>query len=76
MYETMRWTNIPNRLANRPVISFRWLCDMMQSRQVITLLDAYGNPLTGIVGQIQAEDGSGKCWNVKVGEVWIFVRTV
>jgi len=76
MYETMRWTNIPNRVANKPVISFRWLCDMMQSRQHVTLLDNYSNPVTGIIGQIQAEDGSGKCWNVTVGSITVFVRTV
>ena len=76
MYK-MSWKDVsPRVFGQSPVISFRWLCDMMQSRQRVVLLESNGQPVGGIIGQIQAEDGSGKCWNVKVGEVWIFVRTV
>lgn len=80
MNETMRWVDVtdftPQRVVGTsPVISFRWLCDMMQSRQRVVLLNSNNAPIAGVIGQIQAEDGSGKCWNVMVGERKIFVRT-
>lgn len=77
MNETMYWRDISSRrvFGQSPVISFQWLCDMMKSRQRVVLLDSNSQPVGGIIGQIAAEDGSGKCWNVKVGEVWIFVRS-
>lgn len=81
MNETMRWVDVtdftPQRVVGTsPVISFQWLCDMMKSRQRVVLLNSNNAPVTGIIGQIQAEDGSGKCWNVTVGERKVFVRTV
>jgi hypothetical protein len=74
----MRWNDVsPQRVVGAsPVISFKWLCDMMQSRQRVVLFDSNNTPVTGIIGQIQAEDGSGKCWNLLVGERKVFVRTV
>jgi hypothetical protein len=58
----------------RPVLSFKWLCEMMQKRVTVTLLDTSNKPVYGVIGHIQAEDGSGKCWNVKLDDRWIFVR--
>jgi hypothetical protein len=60
--------------ATRPIISFRWLCEMMQSRSMVCLFDTSNRPVYGVIGQIQAEDGSGKCWNVKLDTQWVFVR--
>ena len=58
----------------RSIISFKWLCEMMQSRATISLLDTSNKPVYGVIGHIQAEDGSGKCWNVKLDNQWVFVR--
>jgi hypothetical protein len=55
-------------------LSFKWLCEMMQSRIPVTLLDTSNRPVIGVIGHIQAEDGSGKCWNVKLDNQWVFVR--
>jgi hypothetical protein len=70
---SIRWRNVT---GNAPVISFQWLCEMMQSRQRVVLLDSANEPVTGVIGEIQAEDGSGKCWNVTVSGRRVFVRTV
>ena len=77
MNDTMYWRDISSRrvFGQNPVVSFQWLCDMMKSRQRVVLLDSNGQPVGGIIGQIAAEDGSGKCWNVTVGERKVFVRT-
>jgi hypothetical protein len=59
---------------NRSVLSFRWLCEAMQTRATVSLFDTSNKPVYGVIGHIQAEDGSGKCWNVKLDNQWIFVR--
>ncbi len=47
--------------------------------RVPILVDASSGPITGTVRMIEAEDGSGTCWNVRVktdeGTKTVFVRT-
>lgn len=51
----------------------------MKNRTQITVIGAFGCRITGLVNQIEAEDGSGKCWNVTISHgihtSKIFVRT-
>jgi hypothetical protein len=52
---------------NAPVVySFQWLCEMMQSRQPVSLLTNGGKVFSGVINGISVEDGSGRHWLVKM----------
>ena len=65
--------NVPLTVT-RPVLSFKWLCEMMQSRTTVTLFSGGNTPVHGVIGSIQAQGVSGKCWNVELDGLKIFVR--
>lgn len=51
----------------------------MVNRTPLTFKDHKGNTHSGIINGVMAEDGSGKCWLIKVskaslGTVDVFVR--
>jgi hypothetical protein len=75
--ETMTWRNVLP--APKPDPSFDQLCCAMKNRTQITVTGAFGSSITGLVNRIEAEDGSGKCWNVTISHgvhtSTIFVRT-
>jgi hypothetical protein len=62
--ETMTWRNILPAQKLDP--SFDQLCRAMKNRTQITVTGAFGCRITGLVNQIEAEDGSGRCWNVTI----------
>jgi hypothetical protein len=61
---------------NAPVVySFQWLCEMMQSRQPVSLLTNGGKVFSGVINGISVEDGSGRNFLVKFSDGnTIFVR--
>ena len=77
MNDTMTCRNV---LQTKPIPRFEEICAAMKNRTHITLSGAWGNLVTGIVNRIEAEDGSGKCWNVTISHgihtSTIFVRTI
>jgi hypothetical protein len=77
MKEMMTWRNV---IPQKPAPRFEEICGAMKSRTHITLTDARGYPVTGLVNRIEAEDGSGRCWNVTISHgihtSTVFVRTV
>jgi hypothetical protein len=79
MNDTIKWRNLPARVAPKADPSFDQLCCAMKNRTQITVIGAWGHPITGLVNRIEAEDGSGKCWNVTlqsgIHTSTIFVRT-
>ena len=57
------------------VYSFQALCVTMQKRAMVTLQGPDGKHYTGHINSIQAEDGSGRNWNVTLdNRHTIFVR--
>lgn len=48
--------------------------DSMASRRETIIMGENGEECRGIVAMIQAEDGSGNKFNVKIGERTVFVR--
>ena len=67
--------SVPSTFPSRTVYSFDWLCKAMRNRETVSVI---GNNKvhSGIINGIQAEDGSGRHWLVKMhnGSEWIYLR--
>lgn len=65
----------PASFPPNTVYSYEWLCSSMRNRETVSIL-SNGKVHTGIVNGIQAEDGSGRHWLVKMhnGSEWFYVR--
>lgn len=56
--------------------SFKWLCDSMQNRSVVTLYSqCCKQTYTGQINGVAIEDGSGRNWLVTVAIVGGGVKT-
>lgn len=52
------------------------LINFFMNRTVCKILDSNGKPHSGIISSIQHEDGSGKSFNISMGNDTFHLRTI